>query len=512
MLNPYIEAWELRELVLAKEVRPREVAEFFLERIERLNPKLGAFMTVTAERAFEDAARLEKASASEIAKMPLYGIPYSLKDLTWTKGIKTTLGSKNYENFTPAVDAETALRMRNAGGILLGKTTTPELGGRPTTEGGVCPPARNPWNLEHTAGGSSGGAACAAASGLGPLAEGSDGGGSIRVPASCCGLFGLKPTRGRNPFGPDYGEGWHGIVQEHCISRSVRDSAALLDATAGPDLGAPYAAAPPPRPFAEEAGREPGRLRIAFTARSLLGRDVHPDCVAAVEKAAKLCESLGHIVEEGAPPIDRAQVTHAYLVLTSAETAAAIDGGARLLGRDPDPSQFEAGTWFFAQAGRAHTAAELAAAVHVMHAQGRSVARWFETRDVLLTPTLAQPPLPIGALEPRPLERAALTALRLVPSRRALRLALEQLAERAFEFAAFTPLANLTGQPAMSVPLHWSAAGLPIGTQFVGRVGEEGLLLRLAAQLERAQPWFEKHAAGKPINVVNPGALAMVQR
>jgi amidase len=426
-------------------------------------------------------------------------VPFLLKDLLATEaGVPTSHGCRFFRDAVVDHDSELVVRQKRAGLLILGKTNASELGILPVTEPLLWGPTRNPWALDRTCGGSSGGSAAAVAAGFVPMAHGTDGGGSIRIPASCCGLFGLKPTRGRNPFGPDYGEGWHGIVQEHCISRSVRDSAALLDATAGPDLGAPYAAAPPSRPFAEEAGREPGRLRIAFTARSLLGRDVHPDCVAAVEKAAKLCESLGHIVEEGTPPIDRAQVTHAYLVLTSAETAAAIDGGARLLGRDLDPSQFEPGTWFFAQAGRAHTAAELAAAVHVMHAQGRSVARWFETRDVLLTPTLAQPPLPIGALDPRPLERAALTALRLVPSRKALRLALEQLAERAFEFAAFTPLANLTGQPAMSVPLHWTAAGLPIGTQFVARVGEEGLLLRLAAQLEKAQPWFEKRAPVVP--------------
>jgi amidase len=208
-----------------------------------------------------------------------------------------------------------------------------------------------------------------------------------------------------------------------------------------------------------------------------------------------LCENLGHAVEEAAPPIDRDEVTHAYLVLTSAETAGMIDYGARMMKRRPRASQFEAGTWFFAQVGRAHTAAELAAAVHVVHATGRAVARWHERYDVLLTPTLAQPPLPIGALDPRPIENAALAVLRALPARPALRKALDGLADRGFEFAAFTALANLTGQPAMNVPLYWNAAGLPIGTQFVGRIAEEGLLLRLAAQLEEAQPWFDRRAA-----------------
>jgi amidase len=221
-------------------VKLREVAECFNLRIEKLNPKLGAFMTATPERAMADVARLEKATADEIAKMRLYGIPYSLKDLTWTKDIKTTMGSKNYENYMPVVDAEIAVRIRNAGGILLGKTTTPEFGGRPTSEGGLCPPARNPWSLEHTAGGSSGGAACAVASGMGPLAEGSDGGGSIRIPSSCCGTVGLKPSRGRVSFAPMLGEAWAGFATSGPIARSVRDVAMFLDVLAGPVLGDPY--------------------------------------------------------------------------------------------------------------------------------------------------------------------------------------------------------------------------------------------------------------------------------
>src|SRR5690348_7442852 len=272
MLNSYIEAWELRELVLRKEVRPREVADFFLERIERLNPKLGAFITVTAERALEDAARLESMTDPEKAAMPLFGVAYSLKDLTWTKGIRTTLGSKNYENFIPPADAETAVRMRNAGGILFGKTATPEFGGRPTTEGGLCPPARNPWNFEHTAGGSSGGAACAAASGLGPLAEGSDGGGSIRIPSSCCGIVGLKPSRGRVSFSPVVGEAWAGFATIGPIARSVRDVAMFLDVLAGPVVGDPYWAPMPSEPFSAAVDRHPKKLRLAAILESTAGK------------------------------------------------------------------------------------------------------------------------------------------------------------------------------------------------------------------------------------------------
>src|SRR5215472_14216288 len=249
MLDPYIDGWELRELVRTREVRPREVAEFFLARIERLNSRLGAFYTVTAERALADADRLEKMKPEDAAKLPLFGIAYSLKDLTWTKDIRTTMGSKSFENWYAPADAEFAVRLRDAGGILLGKTATPEFGMRPTTEGGLHPPARNPWNLQHTAGGSSGGAAVAVAVGLNPIAQGSDGGGSIRIPAACCGLVGLKTSRARITAAPEKAEGWGGLATTGPITRTVRDAALMLDAMAGGGLGDPYTAPAPERPL-----------------------------------------------------------------------------------------------------------------------------------------------------------------------------------------------------------------------------------------------------------------------
>ncbi|MCA1825565.1 MAG: amidase [Myxococcales bacterium] len=468
------DAMGLAALVRKREVRPAELVELARARIAEVNPKINAVV--------QDRCATARTDGSDVG--PFKGVPFLLKDLLATEaGIATSHGCRFFREFVSDHDSELVARQRRAGLVFIGKTAASELGILPVTETAAWGITRNPWNPERTPGGSSGGAAAAVAAGIVPMAHASDGGGSIRIPASCCGLFGLKPSRGRNPFGPDYGEGWHGIAVEHCVSRSVRDSAALLDATAGPDLGAPYAAPPPERPFLEEVGRDPGRLKIAFTTRSLLGSAVDRDCVEAVERAAKLCESLGHRVEEGAPAIDRAAAIHAYLVLASAETAAAIDGGARLLRRKLDASQFEPGTWFLAQVGRAHTAAELSYAVHVIHLAGRAVARWFTSYDLLLTPTLAQPPLKIGALQPKRHELAALALLRKVPSRRALRAALALLAQRAFEFAAFTPIANLTGQPAMSVPLHF-ARGLPIGVHFMARQNDEGLLFRLAAQLE----------------------------
>src|SRR6202795_1088144 len=271
MLNPYVEAYELRELVLKKEVKPREVAEFFLARVEKLNPTLGAFITVTADRALADAARLEKMSTADAVKLPLFGVAYSLKDLLWTKDIRTTFGSKNYENWHAPADAELAVRLANAGGILLGKTSTPEFGLRPTTEGGLCPPARNPWNLEYTAGGSSGGSASAVAAGLHPVAQGSDGGGSVRIASACCGLVGIKPSRGRITLAPSFGEAWAGLSTTGPIGRTVRDAALMLDAMAGMMPGDPYAARPHTRPFVEEISAHPKKLRLAVINRSALG-------------------------------------------------------------------------------------------------------------------------------------------------------------------------------------------------------------------------------------------------
>jgi amidase len=343
-----------------------------------------------------------------------------------------------------------------------------------------------------TPGGSSGGAAAAVAAGMVPLAHASDGGGSIRIPASCCGLFGLKPTRARNPLGPDVGDGWHGLAVEHAVSRSVRDSAALLDATHGLDDGAPYDAPKPERPFLEECKREPQRMRIALVTRSLLGREVHPDCVAAVRDAAELCRQLGHDVVDAAPAIDRHALTRSYLILVACEVAAELDLLARVLNKPLRAEEFEPGTWMLAQVGRVYRGVELATAVHVIHAMSRQLAAWHSRYDALLTPTLAAPPLEVGELRLKLHEEVALRLLRTLPSERLLRKVLDNLAEQGFEFAAFTAIANLAGAPAMSVPLYWNPAGLPIGAHFQARFGDEASLLRLAAQLEAARPWSKR--------------------
>ncbi len=477
------DALGLAERVRTRQVSPIELVEAAIARIEEVNPRLNAVVHTVYDRARRDAA-------APLSPGPFAGVPFLLKDLlALDAGVPTTGSCRFLAGWVPDRDSELVRRFKAAGLVILGKTNTPEMGILPTTEPEMRGPTRNPWDLGRTTGGSSGGSGAAVAARMTPAAHGNDGGGSIRIPASCCGIFGLKPTRARNPLGPYLGEGWHGMVAEHALTVSVRDSAALLDATAGPDVGAPYAAPARERPYLEEVGRDPGRLRVAFTARSLFGEAVHADCVAATADAARLCEKLGHRVEEAEPPIHRESLRKAFLVILAAETAAEIAQAGALTRRRPTAADFEPGTWFLGQVGRKFSAAELALAVREIHLAGRALGRWFEEHDVLLTPTLASPPPRLGELGPQRSDLAALAVLRALPLGPALKKALDQLAEEAFEFAAFTEIANITGQPAMSVPLFWNAEGLPIGVQFVGRFGDEATLFRLAGQLEQERPW-----------------------
>jgi amidase len=479
-----LDASGLAGLVRQGEIHPAELLDAAIERIEALNPPLNAVVARCYDRARQQAR-------NQLPDGPFRGVPFLLKDmLAIDGGTCTTNGCRFFQGHAPARDSELVRRLKAAGLLIVGKTNTSELGILPVTEPRLYGPTRNPWNTAFTPGGSSGGSAAAVAAGMVPMAHGGDGGGSIRIPAACCGVFGLKPTRGRNPMGPYVGEGWHGIVVEHALTRSVRDSATLLDATQGPDVGAPYVAPPPERPYRDEVGRDPGRLRIAFTTESLLGSRVHPDCVAAVKHVAALCEKLGHHVEEDAPSLDRRALCKAYLTLIAAETAAMIELASETMGgKKPRAREFEPGSWMLAQIGRKFRADELAVAVHRVHAAGRELGAWFDVRDALLTPTLSAPPLLVGALDQKPIEKLALAVLRALPSETLLRKLLDRLAVESFEYAAFTPVANLTGQPAMSVPLYWNDQGLPIGCHFFGRFGDEAALLRLASQLEQAQPW-----------------------
>jgi amidase len=455
------------ELVRNKQVKPIELVEAAIERIERVNSKLNAVITPMFDEA-------RSAANAELPSGPLAGVPFLLKDLLASyAGVRMASGSAFTADFVPSHDSELVARYRRAGLIILGKTNTPEFGIMPTTEPTTFGPSRNPWDTASATGGSSGGSAAAVASGMVPFAHGNDGGGSIRIPASCCGLFGLKPTRGRNPLGPDFGDMFSGLVAEHALTRSVRDSAALLDATSGPDVGDPYWAPPPARPFIKEVGADPGRLRIAFTTSAPSGVQIHPDCVAAVDDAVRLCSDLGHEVVEAAPRIDGEQMAPMFMTIWSAGCTWTIDGAAGALKRQPSADQFEPGTWALYQMGQKQTGAGYMAALAWIQAASRDVARFMLDYDVWLTPTLGEPPLPLGSFD-SPAEQP-LAGLR-----------------RAVQFVPFTPVCNMTGQPAMSVPLFWNNDGLPVGTHFVGRFGDEATLFRLAAQLEAARPWVDR--------------------
>jgi amidase len=460
----FLDATAQAELVRRKEIQPIELVEAAIERIEALNPTLNAVVTPMYDQA-------RTIAIGKLPDGPFAGAPFLLKDLLAShKGVRMTLGSALLKDYIPDHDSELVVRLKRAGLIILGKTNTPEFGILPTTEPRLFGPSRNPWNTERTTGGSSGGSAAAVAAGLVPMAHANDGGGSIRIPASCCGLFGLKPTRARNPLGPDYGDIMSGLVVEHALTRSVRDSAALLDATSGPDVGDPYWAPPPERPFLQEVGADPGQLRIAFTTAAGTGVTVHADCIRAVQEAAALCAELGHQVVEATPKLDTGSMVQAFTVLWSAGCASILDGVAYLTGQAPKPEQVEPLTWALCEMGRTHSASDYILALSALQRGTRDVAKFFEDYDIWMTPTLAEPPVPLGTFDSPP-ENPLLGFY------------------RAAAFVPFTPVCNVTGQPAMSMPLFWNADGLPVGTHFVGRFGDEATLFRLAGQLEVARPW-----------------------
>ncbi len=387
----------------------------------------------------------------------------------------------------------------DAGLIVIGKTNTPEFGLAPVTEPEAFGPAHNPYDLSRTPGGSSGGSAAAVAARLTPMAHATDGGGSIRVPASCCGLVGLKPTRGRTPSGPERGEAWRGFSIAHAVTRSVRDSAALLDdATQGAEVGAPYAIAPPARPYLDEVSTPPGRLRIAVTTKPFLARSVDSECVRGVESTASLLRELGHEVEEAEPPIDRDPWLMAYLTILAGETGADVEETGRLLGSKVGARDVERPTAVIGLLGRSWSATDYALAARYLQKWARGAGAFFERYDVLLTPTLASPPIPIGALQPTAAEKVALSAIVGLGAGWLMRASglVRTLAEKSFGFFPYTALFNVNGQPAVSLPLHWGEAGLPVGMQFAARWGDEATLFRLSAQLEKARPWIGRAPGG----------------
>jgi amidase/6-aminohexanoate-cyclic-dimer hydrolase len=462
-----LDATALGALIARREVTAPEVLEEAIARAEKLNPVINAITIPLYDLARQTAK-------APLPAGPLAGVPFLLKDLgALLTGTRSTGSSKLFADFVAPHDATVVARYRAAGLVTFGKSASPEMGLAPSTEPAMFGPCRNPWNLGHSAGGSSGGAAAAVAARILPMAHATDGGGSIRIPASACGLFGLKPTRARNPSGPDVGEGWGGQSVGHCVSISVRDSAALLDASCGPDIGDPYWAPPPASSFADEVGRDPGRLRIALCVDPWNGEPVDPECRKAAEDAAKLCESLGHAVTVARPEFDFPQFRDATRIIVAANTWASLAARAKAIGKVLQASDAEPMTWSIAELGIKYTAAEYAASITTIHRVGRIVARFFAQHDILLTPTMCSPPWPLGVLS---LSTADPDAY-VVALNRSI---------------AFTSLFNAAGNPAMSVPLHWTATGLPVGVQFTAPFGDEARLFRLAAQLEQAKPWKDR--------------------
>jgi amidase len=455
------------ELVRRGEVSPVELVKWAIERIEQLNPTLNAVVTPMFDQALAEAA----AGPSG----PFAGVPYLLKDLaTEAAGVRFTEGSAFLSDYVSTYDSELVKRLRRAGLMIVGKTNTPEFGLVPTCEPVLFGATRNPWDTSRSTSGSSGGSAAAVASGMVAAAHGNDLGGSIRFPASACGLFGLKPTRARNPLGPEYGDVIGGWAVEHALTRSVRDSAALLDATSGPARGDPYPAPAPVRPFAAEVGVDPGRLRIAYTPRTPGGALGHPDCLAALDDAVRLCASLGHeVVEADLPGLD-GEVGSAIGQVFNAAAAWIVRYWIRRIGREPRADEIEPLTRAYWQSGERVSGAQYLSAIEDLQRFSRRVADFLTTFDVWLTPTMSTPPAPLGEIVSTDDE----------PMR---------AAERGGPTVAYPAVvANITGNPAMSVPLYWSESGAPIGVHFLGRFGDEATLLRLASQLEQTRPWSSR--------------------
>ena len=493
------DATALAALVRGGDLSPEELLQACEARVQAHNPRLNAVIVQAFDQAREELALRRRAGTER--EGALAGVPVLVKDLVSSvRGLATWHGNRLLQRVMPPADHDSAFieRLRATGALIVGKTSTPEFGLVPYTEPLSTGPTRNPWDLDRTPGGSSGGSGAAVAARLVPLATGGDGGGSIRIPAACCGLFGLKPTRGRVPTGPDFSALWSGFAIEHALTRSVRDSAALLDAVAGADAGAPYAAPSQARPFVQEVQADPGRLRVGVCTTPWLGHQVDPACVRAVEETAALLRELGHEVFEASLPIAGTAFAEAFLTVLAGHVRAEIEEAAALARTRAQRHDFEAATWAMGMMGRAFRADEFVAAERALQRTARAIGRAFEDMDLLLTPTLASPAPPVGALQPTAAEQRQLTLMNTLNQPWLLRAAgaLQQMAGKVFEFIPYTPPFNVTGQPAMSLPMHWTDAGLPVGVQVVGRFGDEATLFRVAGQLERARPWEGRRPPG----------------
>jgi amidase len=464
------DALGLAELVRRNQVTPDELLDCAIERVEARNPALNAVV-------MKLYAYGRKAIADGLPQGPLRGVPFLMKDLTSpVEGVRMTRGSKFFADAPPAAaDSEHVKRLKRAGLVIFGRTNTCELGLSLTCEPQLYGPTRNPWDVTRISGGSSGGAAAAVAARILPLAHASDGFGSIRAPAACCGLVGLKPTRSRNTFAPYAGEGLGGVATEHAVSLTLRDSAALLDATRGAGPGDPYVAPLPARPYAEELRANAGSLRIAWTAAAPNGAKVDPECLRLLAETAKLCADLGHRVAERDPEVERDAIVPTFLALASANTIVNLSSHPSA-GRAAREGEVERITWLTAKMGEKVSGADYVRATQTAHRLGRQMAAFHADCDVLLTPGLASPAVKLGWLD-------------------MMMDDVEAYWQRVFAFSPFTVWFNLTGQPGLMLPLGQTPDGLPLAVQLVGRYGDEATLFRLGAQLEAARPWFGRKPA-----------------
>ena len=484
-----LDATALADLVARGEVTPTELLALARQRADAVNPSLNAIVVRTDAGADEQVADASRLTG------PLAGVPFLIKDLGQDyRGYPTSSGSRSLRNHVATENATVVQRFLDAGLVIFGKTNTPEFGSKGITEPELWGPAHNPWNLGHTPGGSSGGSAAAVAAGIVPAAGANDGGGSIRIPAGCNGLVGLKPTRGLTPFGPTGGEPLFGMAVEGTVTRTVRDAAAIYDAIAGPTPSSVYPTPAHDVAFTTQLTERPKGLRIGYSTVSAINPNPHPEAVAAVERAASLLTELGHHVEEVAPPQDDAALSRDFLTIWFAKAAAHVDEARRLTGATN--ADFEADTLAVAELGRAAGVVAAFTAVDNINNHVLALETFHQTYDYLLTPTLATPPLRIGeTTTPAALQRASRVIARVHAGSLLARAGLiDDLITQSLGWVPYTQLANLTGRPAISVPLHWTADGLPLGVQFVGRLGSDGDLLALAAALEEAQPWFGRYA------------------
>jgi Asp-tRNA(Asn)/Glu-tRNA(Gln) amidotransferase A subunit family amidase len=464
------DATGLADLVRRRQISPGELLDAAIERVEARNAAVNA-----VTMPLFDYGRA--AIARGLPDGPFTGVPFLMKDLSASiAGVPMTRSSRFFADApAPTADSEHVARLKRAGLVIFGRTNTCELGLSLTCEPQMHGPTRNPWDPTRISGGSSGGAAAAVGARMLPMAHATDGFGSIRAPAACCGLVGLKPTRGRNTMAPGLGEGLGGCSIEHAVSLSVRDSAALLDATCGPGAGDPYVAPPRARPFGQEVGADPGVLRIAFTSLAPNGAKVEADSLRVLADAAKLCGDLGHRVAEADPAIERGAVVPTFLTFAAANTLVNL-ASHPTKGRSAHADEVETVTWATAKLGEKISAADYVRATQAAHRLGRQMAAFHADWDVLLTPGLATVPVKLGWID-------------------MMMGDVDEYWRRVFAFSPFTVWFNLTGQPAMMLPLGRSPEGLPIAVQIVGRYGDEATLFRLAAQLETARPWFERKPA-----------------